>query len=705
MARLARSQRAPALALAAGTGAVAAFAAFFAAHVTGWTIDETLFKQSALHYTHGLPRSLFHDLTARGTSRLYPLLISPVFGATDGSDAVRIARAISALMFCSTSIPVYLLARRLLASPWAAVAAGLLSIAVPWLTLSSVLFTENAAYPLFAWTLFAMVRASALPSVRSDVLVLVLIALSGTARTQLLILFPAWLVCNWLIARRDAWRAAPVSHALLGLAALALLVRLVMGDLHGDLARVFGQYSELQDRGHVSTDLFLAVAVEWQALLLAALTAVVVATAWFVGALRGPRAAPRWSFAVIAVVVFALLWLFTAYVQGGYLGAATEERYYFYVVPLIWIGALLAIEEPETAAPRLPGVTAAALLLIATLGISLPVTGQTAILAPAMASVQSIFGRLIQTMHLTGLSVRDALAIVCAALLAGAFWGWRRGPRPRLIAVVVLAAVTQIALGAYAYAARSGHVPGVGSDTAGDFDKSAWIDDAVGTDVTWVNNQTRGSGGLEEGRQYEALFWNSHVRDWAHDPATQLPPPVATLAALPMRTLGTDPAHPEVTGLDVGRPVVGQIGSPFLQIAGRAIAHNGFDDLELVAPATPIRAVFLSRGLATDGDIDATKTIELTAFGQGRMAIDLRFVGAQPGPTELAVRVGDAKRTVAFAAGAEKAERLEACATGGRLPGTVRVKTPVTLPDGRSSGGRLVKVKVTPLPGGTCPGA
>ena len=49
------------------------------AHVKGYILDETLIKQSAVHYTTDLPSSLFDDVNARATSRLYSLLMAPLF--------------------------------------------------------------------------------------------------------------------------------------------------------------------------------------------------------------------------------------------------------------------------------------------------------------------------------------------------------------------------------------------------------------------------------------------------------------------------------------------------------------------------------------------------------------------------------------------------------------------------------------------------
>src|SRR5262249_23309018 len=158
---------------------------------------ETVVKASAVHYRHGLPGSLFHDLNARATSRLLPLLLMPIFAIWDGDVGLRIARAACALLFCSTSIPIYFLARLVLRTRWFAAGAALLAIAAPWLTLGTTLYTENLAYPLFVWTLLAMVWAARQQSWKGDLLVVGLIALTMTARVQMFALLPGWLIANW----------------------------------------------------------------------------------------------------------------------------------------------------------------------------------------------------------------------------------------------------------------------------------------------------------------------------------------------------------------------------------------------------------------------------------------------------------------------------------------------------------------------------
>ena len=109
---LAASSTAPIVALGIGVALVAALAAIVNVRVSGYVLDETVIKQSAVHYSHHLPDSLFHDLTARATSRLYSLGLMPLFRLFDGDVAVRAARVLNGLLVpASTAIPVYLIAR------------------------------------------------------------------------------------------------------------------------------------------------------------------------------------------------------------------------------------------------------------------------------------------------------------------------------------------------------------------------------------------------------------------------------------------------------------------------------------------------------------------------------------------------------------------------------------------------------------------
>ena len=80
---------------------IALGAGLIAAHVTVFALDETLIEQSAVHYTSNLPHSLFHDLDARATNRLYSLVLSIAFRLFSG--AARSASTTCSACCCSSA--------------------------------------------------------------------------------------------------------------------------------------------------------------------------------------------------------------------------------------------------------------------------------------------------------------------------------------------------------------------------------------------------------------------------------------------------------------------------------------------------------------------------------------------------------------------------------------------------------------------------
>ena len=108
-------------------------------------------------------------LTLRGQSYGFgPLLslmlasIILVAGSVDAAyDWFKIAEA---LVFALTAVPVYLLARRLV-SPWWAVLAAALSVAIPSSVSVATIMTESLSFLTTAWALYAIALALERPTV------------------------------------------------------------------------------------------------------------------------------------------------------------------------------------------------------------------------------------------------------------------------------------------------------------------------------------------------------------------------------------------------------------------------------------------------------------------------------------------------------------------------------------------------------------
>ena len=97
---------------------------------------------------------------------------------------------IQCLLFASTAVPVFLLARGAGLARRACHLAAALSIVAPWCVVSGSFLSESAAYPAYAWSLYATWVAVTRPSLRHDLLALLVIAIAVVSRTAMLALAP-----------------------------------------------------------------------------------------------------------------------------------------------------------------------------------------------------------------------------------------------------------------------------------------------------------------------------------------------------------------------------------------------------------------------------------------------------------------------------------------------------------------------------------
>ncbi len=142
--------------------------------------DEMLYVKVGLHMSDTLsPIPHVRGESVTNYSLLYPALLAPILAIFDMPAAFRIAHGMNALLMASTAIPTYLLAMLVTRSRTTALLAAAAAVAVPWLTLATIMFSESLAYLLFACALLAMLRALEEPSWRRDLLVAALIGALG----------------------------------------------------------------------------------------------------------------------------------------------------------------------------------------------------------------------------------------------------------------------------------------------------------------------------------------------------------------------------------------------------------------------------------------------------------------------------------------------------------------------------------------------
>jgi hypothetical protein len=181
-------------------------------------------------------------LTTRGAEYgfgpLYALVLAALLAVTSGVDAAyELFKAANALFFALVAIPVYLLARRLVSPWWAVLAAGL-SVAIPSSISVATVMTESLAYLTAAWALLATALALERTTVGRQLALLAAVAAAFLTRAQLGALYLAWLVglvTLWAVdpRRRPRTRADLVrlwpSAVPLVLAAAVLLGRVASG--------------------------------------------------------------------------------------------------------------------------------------------------------------------------------------------------------------------------------------------------------------------------------------------------------------------------------------------------------------------------------------------------------------------------------------------------------------------------------------------
>ena len=121
------------------------------------------------------------------TPSIYPYVVAPAWALLDGAAAYRLALGINALLMTSVVLPAYGLAA-LVAPHRRALFAAACAALVPAMVWAGMLMTEAVAYPLTAWTLWAMVAALRRPTLARTALVGVLIVAAYLVRAQLIAL-------------------------------------------------------------------------------------------------------------------------------------------------------------------------------------------------------------------------------------------------------------------------------------------------------------------------------------------------------------------------------------------------------------------------------------------------------------------------------------------------------------------------------------
>ena len=570
-----------------------------------WMIDELLYAKAATFYTDGLhlrPELFGHSHSV--PNLLYPLVQAPGYALFGSVTAFHLAHVLNAVFFASTLVPVYLLGRRVLGLAWGyALAAGFASVAVPWAVAVNVVMTESLAYPAFAWALLAMAAALARPSWKRDGLALLAIAVATLARNQFFLLAPVFVIAALLHATSTApvdgpaptlrERLAPHA-ALFAVSAVALLGLIALLAAGVDVA---GAYSDAL--GHeafppgiwVATGRHLAHLVVGVGVLPA-----ILFFAWLARALVAPAGRTEHGFAAIALLTFAVFAHQVGYFAQNVGGGGYQERYIFYLVPLLALGAIaLVADRRRVVAPALIAFGAVLSIVFIVAADPQYPAGESISAFSRVANAGSAFnealeghirvwsgrllGRTLSTID--GLTVAAGLIAVLAAVLLTPRWA--RWARPALAVLVVAGGAGQaIHLVPKSSEAIDAAFPYVLAHVR-EFDRD-WADQAAPDDAK-VGLMAGFLGSGDDRLQWQwHTFWNKRIERLFELPGRP------EIAAFTSNETRVDPSTGRVIADTDGVTHLILAGNdPSLRLRGRTVASTP-DGAALFEPETPWRA-------------------------------------------------------------------------------------------------------------------
>ena len=676
--------------------------AYYAVRANTWAVmtDELQVARLAISIAHGgspLPEIRGEHYGAN--SQLYPLLLAPFYGVLSAPHAVAAAHLLNAFLLASVAVPAFLLARSVTGRSGPGYAAAALTAVTPWLVLSSTLLTENAAYPVFVWSVYLCQQAVARPSPRRDTLALAGLALAFFARTQLVVValaLPVALVLHevGLAARRDrsmstvrsAAAAAVHRHRVLAYAYGAGLVAAALLAVAGGLGGVVGNYAlpfhgNLVPHGfwHVAAAHFDQVAVGVGAL------PVVLSVSWLVTTALHPDRREAHAFAalfavLLPVLVFEVTSFDLRFTPGGFI----QDRYLVYLVPLFAVGCVAWLADARAhVRTRLLSAACAGVVLLALLQLG-PGKAQVIFWAAPGAAFRPTIADAAAWLGLSTTVLAQAVTALAVVVVLAA----SRAPRLALVAVTV-------ALTAYG-GAQAGYVleryvePSMVLADAGQRD---WIDRAVpaGSSVTLVPGGTDGPVAW-----WEAEYWNKDVQRELRVEHGK------TFTPFPVLPASIDRASGRLVGeRSSGYLVVPETENRFGLDGTQVLARQS--SLELLRVNRPYRLAWSTQGLTRDGWVRPSRPATVRVYGgptTGRRSLVLTFSASALAPHRVDFELSTEGETFAASVdpgGARPPVEIPVCVpSGGHADVRLRTHGETRLDDGRVVSVHVDRIGVSP---------
>ncbi|MGH3003843.1 MAG: hypothetical protein ACRDM1_14480 [Gaiellaceae bacterium] len=596
------------LAIAVWLGLAVGLAAI-TSKVADWFVmtDELLYERLALSIAHThspLPR--VHTQVISNINQLYPLIIAPVYRHGAILHGFHEAHVLNAFVMSSAALPAYLLARRVSGSRWLPFVVAIATVTVPWITLSSFLLTEVAAYPAFVWALLGVQAAVARPSARNDLLAVAGLVLAVLARTQFyafVVILPVALLARAAVERRlkETIRRHAALVAVYAVGAAAAIVLLATGH------HLLGTYAQTAGGNPLPLSIFGSAPAHLAVVALGGgLLPFLLGGAWLVSNLRRSETAERAAFAWVGAATVVVLTFEVASFDLRFGGGLVRERYLFYLTPLLLVAFAAALTARR--APRWSLVVPVAIAGIGFWQAPLPVFQKL----NADTPVSVLDDWLRSTMHGGG-GARGFLilaVVVLALVYVEASVLVHRLPLALCLSIVLLIALP--AETGYAFK-RLFAVDGT-SGLPLTLDQSivfGWVDREIttGSEAVMVPYPVlRSDYWASVGFWWDFEFWNKSVdREAAPGGAFSGTPP----GSFPKLDLRFDP-HTGRANVDLDSYIAQSIADARFHVAGRFLATQR--GVSIVFPDRPWRADWVSYGLYDDGWTRPGTTARIRAF-------------------------------------------------------------------------------------------
>ena len=549
--------------------------------------DELLYAKLAGHIADtGSPLPVLHGVHVGFLGVVYPILLAPFYGTLDPVGAYEAAHIVNAVLFASTAIPTYLLARRLLLPSACALVVALLVVAIPWAVHTAFAMSEAAAYPVFVWAILACHAAITEPSPRRDAVAIGALALAFFTRPQFLFLAAVLPLAVLVVdgPRRSLSRHRPLAVAY----AVGIVVVVPLAAL-GHAHRLLGDYGVTATQGSLlPSGVWKSAAIHLDVLAVGlGVLPLLLGAGWAYASLRA--ATPRLrGFAGLTALSLPLLALETASYDLRFGGAdVIRDRYLFYLAPLLLIATAACLNEERLPLAGIAAVTAF-FAATAALGDFRPVAGLL------VDSPEAVLNGVIHD-ESGGLPAGVFVAL-CGVLIGGICLGLAWVPRPLAmlgVTVAVFAFCGSTAGYAFDRLLTSRTVSGV--PVTGQPRVRDWVDRAATGPVGLLAYPVSRAWDQSAVAWWDAEFWNNSVTRAFVDPEGTF-----TYTPFPSTTLRLDPEHGRFDGTEhAPRYVLGAENESRFGLAGVQTAATG--RLVLLAVERPYRALWATDGLDPDG--------------------------------------------------------------------------------------------------------